>query len=100
MKPIISFAFLLLLQIYAPYSLPILAAELTREQVIALGNDKRHKLNLKKKDLSGLDLFGIDFSGADLFSANLDGCKLDGAKVRKVKGRETVLGLSDMATQS
>jgi len=81
MKRLMTLVFLLLFEVFATFSVPVLAAKLTREQVIGLSHDKTHKINLKKKDLSGLDLSNIDLSGADLFSANLDGCKLDGAKL-------------------
>lgn len=81
MKSFPSLFILSLFEIFASYGAPVSAAELSRAQVIALSNDKTHKLNLKKKDLSGLDLSGLDLRGADLFSANLDGSKLDGAKL-------------------
>jgi uncharacterized protein YjbI with pentapeptide repeats len=81
MKRLVSLVILLPFEIFACYASPVLAADLSREQVIELSNDKTHKPSLKKKDLSGLDLSGIDLSGADLFSVNLDGCNLDGAKL-------------------
>lgn len=77
-----SVIFLLLFVINANVRFPLEAAELTREQVIEQSRDKSHKLDLKKKDLSGLDLSEMDLSGADLFSANLDGSKLGGANLK------------------
>lgn len=66
-------------------SSPASAAELSREQVLALiaalGEDRAP--DLVRRDLTGLDLSGVDFKRADLFAADLSGAaaKRDNATV-------------------
>ncbi len=51
----------------------VMAAELSREQVVELLENAApgEKVNLRRKDLTGLDLSGLDFRQADLWGADL-----------------------------
>jgi mxaC protein len=75
------------------------AAELTRDQVLALiaaaGSDGG--ADLTRKDLTGLDLSGVDFKHADLFAADLSGANLARASLAAANLNRAILRGSDFA---
>jgi uncharacterized protein YjbI with pentapeptide repeats len=77
---------------------PAGAAELTREQllaIIAAAGDTRP--DLSRKDLTGLDLSGVDFKAADLFAANLSGAMAQAANFKGANLNRVVANEADFS---
>lgn len=71
------------------------AAELSREQVLALIAAAADRPDLTRKDLTGIDLSQVDFKGADLFAADLSGAKMTGANLAHANLNRAVLRGAD-----
>lgn len=92
-------AFLFLPAFLTALTLSGQAAELTREQLLALiaASSEAGKPDLSRRDLTGIDLSGVDFKGADLFAANLSGSMLQRANFAGANMNRTVANDADFS---